>query len=134
MPLARAFCLFAPTILPIALGYHIAHYFTSFLVDGQYALVALSDPLGTGADLLGLGHHFVSTGFFNSQASVRTIWLTQAGAVVVGHILAVMLAHAIALRHFGSTRRAALSQAPLALFMVLYTLFGLWLLASPRGG
>jgi len=132
--LAQAFCLFAPTILPIALGYHIAHYFTSFLVDGQYALVALSDPLATGADLLGLGHHFVSTGFFNSQASVRAIWLTQAGAVVAGHILAVMLAHAIALRHFGSNKRAALSQAPLALFMVLYTLFGLWLLASPRGG
>lgn len=132
--LIRAFCLFAPSIMPIALGYHMAHYFTSFLVDGQYALVALSDPLATGADYLGLGHHFVSTGFFNSQASVRAIWLSQAGAVVAGHILAVMLAHNIALRHFGSNKRAALSQAPLALFMVLYTLFGLWLLASPRGG
>ncbi|MFT7595658.1 MAG: hypothetical protein ACI8R4_002988 [Paracoccaceae bacterium] len=130
--LIRAFCLFAPTILPIALGYHIAHYFTSFLVDGQYTLVALSDPLANGADYLRLGHHFVSTGFFNNQASVRAIWLTQAGAVVAGHILAVMLAHTIALHHFGSNKRAALSQAPLALFMVFYTLFGLWLLASPR--
>ena len=132
--LTRAFCLFAPTILPIALGYHIAHYLTSFLVDGQYALVAISDPLANGADYLGLGHHFVSTGFFKNQASVRVIWLTQAGVVVAGHILAVMLAHAIALRQFGTNKRAALSQAPLALFMVLYTLFGLWLLASPRGG
>lgn len=133
VPLARAFCLFAPSILPIALGYHIAHFLPSFLVDSQYALAVASDPMGKGADLLGLGTFYVTTGFFNSHDSVKLIWLTQATAVVGGHILAVMLAHAIALRHFGTTRHAVLSQAPLALFMVLYTLFGLWLLASPRG-
>lgn len=133
MPLARAFCLFAPSILPIALGYHIAHFLPSFLVDSQYALAVATDPMDTGGDILGLGTFYVTTGFFNTQDSVRLIWLTQAAAVVGGHILAVMLAHAIALRHFGSTRHAVLSQVPLALFMVLYTLFGLWLLASPRG-
>lgn len=133
MGLREAFCLFAPSILPIALGYHIAHYLTSFLVDGQYALAALNDPLARGDDLLGLGTFYVTTGFFNTQDTVRVIWLTQAGAVVIGHVLAVMMAHAIALRSFGGTRRAAISQAPLAVFMVLYTLFGLWLLASPRG-
>lgn len=133
VPLTEAFCLFAPSILPIALGYHIAHYLTSFLVDGQYVLLALNDPLARGNDILGLGTFYVTTGFFNAPDSVRTIWLAQAGAVVIGHVLAVMMAHAIALRRFGSNRRAALSQAPLALFMVFYTLFGLWLLASPRG-
>jgi hypothetical protein len=133
MGLGRAFCLFAPSILPIALGYHIAHYLPSFLVDGQYALAAISDPLASGADLLGLGQFYVTTGFFNTQATVRVIWLTQAAAVISGHIGAVMLAHAIAVRHFGPGRRAALSQLPLALFMIFYTLFGLWLLASPRG-
>ncbi len=130
----RAFCLFAPTILPIALGYHIAHYFTVFLVNGQYALAAASDPWHNGADYLGLGQFYVTTGFFNTRASMQAIWLTQAGAVVGGHVLAVMLAHAIARRQFGSNRRATLAQAPLAAFMVFYTLFGLWLLASPRGG
>ncbi|MBV1926826.1 MAG: hypothetical protein KUG62_06680 [Rhodobacteraceae bacterium] len=133
VPLSRGFCLFAPSILPIALGYHIAHYFPSFLVDSQYVLSVATDPMGAGADFLQLGTYYVTTGFFNSQDSVRLIWLTQAAAVVGGHILAVMLAHAIALRHFGTTRHAVLSQVPLALFMVLYTLFGLWLLASPRG-
>ena len=133
MGLVDAFCHFAPSILPIALGYHIAHYYLSFLVDGQYALAALNDPLSTGADLLGLGTIHVTTGFFNTPDSVRLIFLTQAGAVVAGHIIAVLLAHALALRAFGSTRKAALSQAPLALFMIAYTFFGLWLLASPRG-
>lgn len=133
MTLGRAFRVFAPSILPIALGYHIAHYFTSLLVDSQYALAALNDPLARGDDLLGLGTFYVTTGFFNTTGSMRAIFLTQAGAVVIGHVIAVMLAHAIAVRHFGSARRAALSQAPLALFMVAYTFFGLWLLASPRG-
>lgn len=133
LSLGTAFCLFAPTILPIALGYHFAHYFTSFLVDAQYALAAASDPMANGADYLGLGTFYVTTGFFNTHDSVRVLWLTQAGAVVLGHILAVLLAHAVALQHFGSNRRAALSQAPLAMFMIFYTFFGLWLLASPRG-
>lgn len=128
-----AFRVFAPSILPIALGYHIAHYYTSFLVDGQYALAALNDPLARGDDLLGLGTFYVTTGFFNTTGSMRAIFLTQAGAVVIGHVVAVMLAHEIAVRHFGSTRSAVLSQAPLALFMIGYTFFGLWLLASPRG-
>ncbi|WP_172300165.1 hypothetical protein [Pseudoruegeria sp. HB172150] len=132
MGLRAAFIRFAPTLLPIALGYHLAHYLTSFLVDGQYSLVALSDPFLTGADLLGLGEFYVTTGFFNTTGTVRTIYLTQAGAVVAGHILAVLLAHAVALRAFGDSRRAAISQIPLALFMIAYTLFGLWLLSSPR--
>ncbi|MDJ0628103.1 MAG: hypothetical protein QNJ44_07560 [Rhodobacter sp.] len=130
--IAQGLRLFAPSILPIALGYHIAHYLPTFLVDGQYALVALSDPFLSGADYLGLGAHYVTTGFFNTTGTVRIIFLTQASAVVLGHVLAVMLAHAIAVRRFGSSRRAALSQAPLALFMIGYTLFGLWLLAAPR--
>lgn len=131
--LVRAICIFAPSILPIALGYHVAHYLPSFLVDSQYALAALNDPFATGADLLGLGTFYVTTGFFNTADSVRVIWLSQAGAVVVGHVLAVILAHGLAVRHFGTARRAMLAHAPLAFFMVGYTLFGLWLLASPRG-
>ncbi len=133
MPLTRGIAIFAPSILPIALGYHIAHYYASFLVEGQYAMVALNDPFATGADLLGLGTFYVTTGFFNTPDSVRLIFLTQAGAVVLGHVLAVLLAHALAVRHFGTNARAAISQAPLALFMIGYTFFGLWLLASPRG-
>jgi len=132
-PLARVFCRYAPTILPIALAYHIAHYLTSLLVDGQYVLKALNDPLGRGADLLGLADYHVTTGFLNTPGTVKMIWLAQAGTVVAGHVIAILLAHAVAMQHIHSTRRAVLGQAPLALFMVLYTVFGLWLLASPRG-
>ncbi|MEM9031111.1 MAG: hypothetical protein AAGB18_00565 [Pseudomonadota bacterium] len=130
---ADAFRVFAPSILPIALGYHIGHYLPSFLVNIQYALAAASDPLGRGDDVLGLGVFYVTTGFFNTQATVRVIWLSQAGAVVVGHVIAILLAHGLAYRHYGDATRATRSQIPLATFMVIYTFFGLWLLASPRG-
>jgi hypothetical protein len=117
---------YAATLLPIALAYHIAHYLTSFLLDGQYVLGWLSETLGA-------GHVHVTAGFLNSPGPVRLIWMTQAGVVVAGHVIALLLAHAIAIRAGQSMRRATLAQAPLALFMVGYTVFGLWLLATPRG-
>ncbi len=121
-----AFRALAPSILPIAAGYHVAHYLTSFLVDGQYVMSLF-------LDLFGAGERPVTTGFFNRLSSVRVIWFTQAGAVVAGHVVAILVAHALALRLFRDPRRATLSQLPLALFMVGYTIFGLWLLAAPKG-
>ncbi|RXV62692.1 hypothetical protein C6W92_10975 [Roseovarius sp. A46] len=123
---AALFCRFAPTLLPIALAYHIAHYLPSLLLDGQYVWAGI-------AEALHLGHPHVTAGFMSSPGPVRAIWLVQAGAVVVGHVIALMLAHVIALRAGQSAWRATLGQAPLALFMVGYTIFGLWLLATPRG-
>ena len=126
--------VFAPTILPIALAYHTAHYFPSLLVDGQYVLVALNDPLGQGANLLGLDGFHVTTGFFKHRESMRVIWLSQAAIIVFGHVLAVILAHANAVQAYGGIRRAFTAGMPLALFMILYTWLGLWLLAAPKGG
>ena len=126
--------VFAPTILPIALAYHTAHYLPSLLVDGQYVLVALNDPLGQGANLLGLDGFHVTTGFFKHRESMRVIWLSQAAIIVFGHVLAVVLAHANAVQAYGGIRRAFTAGMPLALFMILYTWLGLWLLAAPKGG
>jgi hypothetical protein len=119
-------CRYAPTMLPIALAYHIVHYLPSVLLDAQYVLAWL-------AEVTGIGHVHVRAGFLSSSGPVRVIWMTQAGLVVAGHVIAILLAHAIALRAGQDTRRAAISQAPLAIFMVAYTVFGLWLLAAPKG-
>lgn len=129
----QSFTRLSAAILPIALAYHFAHFFTAFLVNSQYALAAATDPLQNGRDLLGLGRFYVTTGFFNTRDTVQVIWLTQAGAVVIGHILSVLVAHSIAERLWKNSRSAVLSQIPLAIFMILYTLLGLWLLAAPRG-
>lgn len=130
---AQAFALLALSMLPIAFGYHIAHYLTAFLVNGQYLIAALSDPLASGADLLGIQPFYVTTGFFNQIDSVRVIWLTQAGAVVIGHVWSVLLAHRLALDLFDDNRRASLATLPLSIFMIGYTMLGLWLLAAPKG-
>ncbi len=53
--------------------------------------------------------------------------------MVIGHIVAVLVSHAMAVRLINDTKQAILSQLPSSLFMVCYTFFGLWLLASPRG-
>ena len=126
--------VFAPTILPIAFAYHTAHYLPSLLVDGQYVLVALNDPFGRGVNLLGLDGFHVTTGFFKHRESMRVIWLSQAAIIVFGHVLAVILAHANATQAYGGMRRAFTAGLPLALFMILYTWLGLWLLAAPKGG
>jgi hypothetical protein len=123
----------APSLLPIAFVYHASHYLPVLLVDAQHAAIAFNDPLGTGANLLGLDGMRVTTGFFNRLPSVRLIWLTQAALVVAGHVIGICLGHAIALRLEPDRRRAILLSLPLSAFMVAYTLFGLWLLAAPRG-
>lgn len=122
------------SIMPISLGYHFAHYLSAFLVNVQHALAALSDPFGRGWDLLSLGDRYVSAGILANYDSVATIWKLQAAGVVGGHVLAVSLAHLIATQSLGAQRVALLGQVPLAALMVLYTLFGFWLLATPVAG
>ena len=129
----ESFGRLALSILPIALAYHFAHFLTSFMVNGQYALAAATDPMATGADYLGLGTFYVTTGFFNTIDTVRSIWLTQCAAIVMGHVVAVLLAHTMAIDLYGSRGKATASQIPLAILMVCYTLLSLWLLSSPRG-
>jgi hypothetical protein len=129
----QAFGRLARATLPIALAYHASHFVTLLMVNGQYAVAAASDPLVKGADYFGLGQFHVTTGFLNTRDTVEVIWLTQAGIIVVGHIIAVLISHAIAVDMFKDGRKATKSQIPMVVFMVLYTLIGLTLLASPRG-
>ncbi|MCY4260787.1 MAG: hypothetical protein OXC91_11055 [Rhodobacteraceae bacterium] len=130
---ATAFGRLALSLLPIAFGYHIAHFFPTLLVNAQYTLVALSDPLSTGADYFNLGHHFVTLGFLAELGTVHIIWLTQCAAIVFGHVLAVLVGHRIMTDLYGKGWRAILAEVPLSILMILYTMLSLWLLASPRG-
>ncbi len=122
---------FVWSIVPIALAYHFSHYLTALLVNGQYALVALSDPLSLGWNLFGMAHMPVSAAIAAGSDAAWTIWNAQAAAIVGGHVVAVLAAHLLAFRLHGSSRAAALSQLPLTLLMIAYTVFGLWLLSTP---
>jgi hypothetical protein len=122
------------SIIPISLVYHFSHYLGALLVDGQYALAALSDPLIRGWDLFGTAGLHVQAGLVLGARATWIFWNVQAGAIILGHLIAIAMAHVIAYRIHGSARKAALSQVALALLMVFYTAFGLWLLASPTAG
>ena len=123
------------SILPISLAYHFAHYLTYFLVNGQWVLIALNDPLATGANLLGLQGFRVTTSFLNMPDTVERLWQAQVAAITIGHIWAVVLAHGLSHRLAGGrASRHLIGQIPLGVLMVGYTLFGLWLLSSPTGG
>jgi len=119
------------SIMPISLAFHFSHYLTALLVNGQYALAAASDPFGTGRDLLSLGHFHVTASFLSTYEGTTAIWNAQTASIVIGHVLAVVLAHELARRAIADSRAVVLSQLPLAAAMVAYTLFGLWLLSTP---
>ncbi|MGN6613074.1 MAG: hypothetical protein ACTHLJ_14980 [Angustibacter sp.] len=116
---------FAPSLVPVALGYVVAHYWSLFVLEGQNALIKLSDPLGTGANWLGLTGRAADPALLqpNLVATVQVV------AIVVGHVLGVVLAHERAITLF-PRRHAVVGQLPLLALMVAYTCGGLFLLFS----
>ena len=114
---------YAHSLIPIAAGYAVAHYFSLLVLDGQRTWILASDPFQTGLDLFGTADDVVNY----TLASPRTISLVQVGAIVVGHLVAVVLAHDRAVR-VAPARRALVAQYPLLLVMVAFTVCGLGLL------
>jgi hypothetical protein len=127
----RDYGRYVVALVPIAFGYHFAHYLPSFLVDVQLAARALSDPFALGWNLLGARDLEPSVSFLSHHSTVHAMWNVQMAAIVAAHVAAVFIAHSLALRRHGSPRRAALSQIPMTVLMVGYTVFGLWLLSTP---
>jgi len=121
---------FAYSLLPIALVYHVTHYYTLLLTQGVKIISLLSDPFGYGWNLFG------TAGMFRAPIlpELGTVWHTQVGLILFGHIVSVWIAHAEALRLFPSRGRALLSQLPMLILMVLFTTAGLWILAQPIQG
>jgi hypothetical protein len=119
--------LFVLTLVPIGIAYHFAHYHSLLLVAGQYAIPLLSDPFGYGWDLFGTTLYWVDF----SVVDAASIWYLSVGAIVAGHVIAVYLAHVMALRVYGDTRAALRSQIPMLVLMVLYTMTSLWILSQP---
>ncbi len=114
--------------LAIAAGYHIAHHLVVLLGSGQFLLMALNDPLFRGDEVLGLPTFYASFGFLTDPGLVRVIYATQFAAILGAHLLAVLLVMRIA----GRGARAV-AHLPMTALMVVYTVFGLWLLSTARG-
>jgi hypothetical protein len=115
IPLGRVAGIYAPTLLPIAAGYLVAHYLTLILQGIAWLPLLLVDPVAL-APLLDL-------------IPTAAIWYWSVGAIVGGHIAAVVLAHRLALRD--QAWRPVLAGLPLVVLMIGYTILSLWIIAQP---
>jgi hypothetical protein len=115
---------FLSGLIPIALVYAVAHYFTLLIVQGQYALPLASDPFGFGWDLFGTLDYAPNI----APLSPNSVWYVQVGALVAGHVAGLAAAHDRAVTILPE-RDALRSQYAMLALMVVYTVGGLWLLS-----
>lgn len=116
---------FAATLVPIAVGYTIAHYFSFFLLEGQATYILASDPFRTGTDLFGTAQATIDY----TLVSPAVVAAVQIGAIVLGHVLGTVAAHdkAVAMFPPAAARRG---QLPVLAAMVILTTTGIGLLFS----
>ena len=138
----------AAGLLPIAVGYLLAHYFTYLVIDGQRIVIAISDPLQQGVDLFG-------TAFFEPSSTWLApgfVWTLQLAAVVGGHMIGAWAGHVVSAASAAAERglptpgtsemtprpgadaptprEIRLRQVPLAVVMVGLTTLTLWSLGQ----
>jgi hypothetical protein len=113
-------------LVPIAVGYLVAHYLTYLLGDGQRIVVAISDPLQLGWDLFGTAFYEPGTDWIPPAL----LWTVMLAAVVGGHILGAWSGHVVAVRDAPGRTDVRLRQIPLAALMVGLTATTLWSLGQ----
>ena len=113
-------------LLPISVGYLIAHYLTYLLGDGQRIIVAISDPFQLGWDLAGTAYFEPST----TWLPTLLVWTVMFAAVVGGHVLGAWAGHLRHVDHRAEVRVGRRTQIPLAVVMVGLTTLTLWSLGQ----
>jgi hypothetical protein len=116
LPLGASAGPYAASLLPIAGGYLVAHYLTLVIQSVVWLPELVADPIIPVAPTL-------------DWIPISAVWYLSVGAIVVGHIVAIVLAHRQALRE--SPGRAVLAGLPLVVLMVAYTVLSLWIIAAP---
>jgi hypothetical protein len=116
---------FAHSLVPILIGYTVAHYFSLLVFQGQAGYILASDPLQKGWDLFGTADWKMNLLLVSTSA----IALIQVGSIVTGHVLGVVAAHDRAVATFRG-RDMLRGQYLLLTTMVFYTLSGIALLVG----
>jgi hypothetical protein len=117
---------FVHSLIPIAMAYVIAHYFSLLVYQGQAMAFLISDPLGDGSDVFGTA----ATSIDYNVIGANAVWYVQVFALVVGHVAGLTLAHDRALIVYERVRDATRSQYWMLAVMVGFTSLGLWLLSA----
>ena len=117
---------FIHSLVPIAMAYVGAHYFTLLLYQGQAIVYLASDPLGDGSDIFGMAGHQVKYGLIGSNVE----WYVKVAMIVCGHVAALILAHDRALALYSDARQAVRSQYWMLGVMLGFTLLAVWLVSK----
>jgi hypothetical protein len=126
VPVGRLAVAYVYSLIPIAIAYQVAHYYTYLLIQGQTIVRLVSDPFGWGWNLFGTADYRPNAGFVDPNF----VWYSQIALIVAGHVVAIYLAHVAALRLYRDPKLAMRSQYPVLGLMVLYTIFSLWVLSQ----
>ncbi|MEI8407778.1 MULTISPECIES: hypothetical protein [unclassified Kribbella] len=116
---------FVHSLVPIAIGYAVAHYFSFAMFQGQEGVLLATDPFGRGWDLLGTNGMRIDYAFL----STAVIAGVQIGAIVLGHVLGVVSAHDRAAELF-RRRQLRRAQYPMLAAMVAFTAGGIALVTA----
>lgn len=116
--------LFAHSVIPIIVGYIVAHYLTYFVEYGQQTLIQLSDPFSRGDNYLGTADLQVN---YWLSAHPTFLAVSKVAAVTLGHVVGVVAAHDRAIKLL-PRRHQLTGQLPLLVAMVCFTVGGLYLL------
>jgi hypothetical protein len=117
---------FVHSLIPIALAYVVAHYFSLLAYQGQAMASLASDPLGDGSNVFGTSAATIDYNVITATG----IWYVQVAALVLGHAAGLTLAHDRALVVYRRVRDATRSQYWMLAVMVGFTSLGLWLLSA----
>ncbi len=117
----------AVSLVPIVVGYNLAHYLSLLVLEGQRTAILASDPLGRGWNVFGTAELGVNTGIFDYPDVVAVL---QLALIVLAHLLGVLVAHDRSLVALQGDRIVR-GQVPMLLLMIGYTCSGLLLLFSP---
>jgi hypothetical protein len=117
---------FVHTLVPIALAYVVAHYWSLLVYQSQAIYYLASDPLGNGSNIFGTAGGQIDF----SVLSPNSIWYVQVGALLLGHASGLALAHDRALTLYRQAADAIRSQYWMLVVMVAFTSLGLWLLSA----
>jgi hypothetical protein len=117
---------FVHSLIPIALAYVIAHYFSLLTYQGQAMAYLVSDPLGDGSNVFGTATATINYNVIGPNG----VWYVQVAALVLGHACGLTLAHDRALVVYDRVRDATRSQYWMLAVMVAFTSLGLWLLSA----
>lgn len=112
---------FAPTVLPIAAAYEVAHYSPYVLRNLGQLWALAARPVVPSADPIAL----------LGWLSVPAFWWSQVVLVVAGHVVAVVAAHLAAVDRYESPAAARRAHRPLVAIMIAYTVLSLWIISQP---